>query len=352
MKTKILIIGGYGTVGSIITVYLLEYYPDRIIVGGRKFEKAEEFSRSLNQRITPLEIDVLIEPDPNVLENVGMVVMCIDQKNTRFVELCIEKGIHYIDITANHELIEKIEQLDAQARSANVNVVLSIGLAPGITNLLAQQCINQLPDNDYVDNFILLGLGEKHGDAAYRWIFDNINTSYKVSGQEKRVIIPGFSMPKQTELLGRRTFYSFNFSDQHTLAKTTRAENVITRLAFDSRFVTKSIALLRRVGFTQIFRNRNIQKVLIPVFKKTNIGLDLFAVKSAVGKTSKEKYHCSLSGNGEGHITAYVAIETLQYMLHHSVPYGVSHLHQVVTDIPGFLNGLKKYDHRIKVFIP
>lgn len=51
----------------------------------------------------------------------------------------------------------------------------------------------------------------------------------------------------------------------------------------------------------------------------------------------------------EANLTTYVAIEAALCVLKRPVPYGVSHLHQIVEDIPDFLQNLKRYDNTIEL---
>jgi len=349
MKDNILIVGGYGKVGSIISRHLAELYPKKIIVAGRSFEKAKTLSETLDHNVIPYHLDIDSQTDNAVLENTKLVVMCIDQKDTKFVELCIETGVHYIDITANQHFIDQVELLDEKAKSNNVIVALSIGLAPGITNLLAQHCANQISETTVIDIFILLGIWEKHGDAAYRWTFDNIHSSYNINDSGKTKTIKSFTLPQKINLAGKRKFYTFNFSDQHTLAKTINTKQVLTRMAFDSTILTSLVALLRKSGLTKIFNYKIFQNICIYLFKKMKIGSDEFAVKAVAGNTANEIYECNLEGKGEGKTTAYIAIETVLYVIQNNFSNGVRHIHQIIENIPEFLENLKRYDSTIEV---
>ncbi|MEX2485147.1 MAG: saccharopine dehydrogenase NADP-binding domain-containing protein [Brumimicrobium sp.] len=344
---KILIIGGYGKVGSIITQHLAECFPDKIVVAGRNLEKAQQLAEILNYKITPYQFDISNPTNPKILSEIGLVIMCIDQENTDFISLCIDKKIHYVDITANQKFVEKAEILHSKAKQNSTTIALSIGLAPGITNLLAQHCIEQLPSSKFIDIFILLGLGEKHGEAAYRWTFDNIHTTYKLSNELKTV--KSFTLGKKTQLVGTRKFYSLNFSDQHIMGKTKNIHQVITRVAFDSKLLTRCIALLRKIGLTKIFRNKKIQSILITLSSKLNFGSDIFAVKVISENTRKQKYECSLQGKNEGRITAFVAVEVVRYLMNSNNSHGVQHLHHFINEIPEFLHGLKQYDNSLEI---
>ena len=49
MKSKILIIGGYGTVGRIVSEKLSELYPNQIIITGRNLNRAKKCIFSLQR---------------------------------------------------------------------------------------------------------------------------------------------------------------------------------------------------------------------------------------------------------------------------------------------------------------
>lgn len=349
MIKKVLIIGGYGAVGSVITETISQNYSWDVYVAGRNLSKSERLAQRLNHKIISLQFDLSNPSGYSILEDMDLVIMCVDQSGTEFVKQCISRGIHYIDITANQQLVEKIEALNGIAQKNKVCVILSVGLAPGITNLLAQYCTELLPDGKWINLFVLLGTGEEHGDAAYRWTFNNLHTTYKISNNGETSKIKSFTSPITTQLLGKRKFYLFNFSDQHSLIKTTNVNRVRTRLAFDSRFLTQSIALLRKIGLTKIFTYRKIQNIIMPLFKKSLIGDETYSVKAVIGNDKGEKRECSLSGNGEGKATAYVASMVALNLAESSKNFGVRHLNEVVSEIPDFLNNLRNFDKSITI---
>ena len=345
---KIVIVGGYGAVGKIISKRLSQVYPNQVVVAGRNLKKAQLLAEDLQNKVIPFQMDVNSPEESELWKDVKVVIMCLDQKDTRFVEFCIERGIHYIDISANYTMLQKIEKLDTKAKNVETAIVLSVGLAPGITNLLAQHGINQSKSVENIENFVLLGLGEKHGDHAFEWTFDNFHTEYSIFEDNKPKRVKSFTDSKITDLEGERNFYLFDFSDQHVLANTTAAKSVSTRLAFDINVMTRAVGFLRKVGLTKIFQSKSIQKFLIPIFKSLGFGSDIYGVKAVVTDSQGNSVESSVSGFGEGRITALVAAKTAEYLLNNPIKPGVSHLHQVIDDIPEFLMSL---DQNAKVNI-
>ncbi len=100
VKMDILIVGGYGTVGRRIADDLAPDYPDRIIVAGRNLEQATQLAAELGHGVRARRADV---DDPAsieaVLEGVGVVVSCIDQREPHLLHAAITHGLAYTDIT-------------------------------------------------------------------------------------------------------------------------------------------------------------------------------------------------------------------------------------------------------------
>ena len=62
--------------------------------------------------------------------------------------------------------------------------ILSVGLSPGITNLLVREASTHLDQVEEANITVMLGLGEKHGKAAVEWTVDHMDTSYEVRSKE------------------------------------------------------------------------------------------------------------------------------------------------------------------------
>jgi len=332
---KILIVGGYGAVGRVVSTTLGNLFPGEVIVAGRNFQKAKEFSSELDHKVMPLELDITsISKDEERLANVYIVIMCIDQKNTHFVTQCIQRGIHYIDITANYKFLSKIESLDNEAKNHNSTVVLSAGLAPGITNLLAKQCQSMIPDMRYADIYIMLGLGEKHGEAAFRWALEDLNDQFYIKEEGEKKQVRSFEDGKKTifpNRLGERTAYRSNFSDQHVIPKTLKIDSASTRMCFDSAVMTCLYALLKKSGLSRILKLRIVQSFMIYLLQLFRFGSDQFVVKVEAGNNRKQGalYECSISGNGEGNITGLVAAKVAEKLYMSLFSPGVFHIEQL-----------------------
>jgi saccharopine dehydrogenase-like NADP-dependent oxidoreductase len=354
---KILIVGGYGAVGQVITKRLANLFPAKVIVAGRNFQKAEEFSNELDGNITPMKLDILSIPDNDRrLDKIDLVIMCIDQTQTKFVFQCVKRGIHYIDITANYNFLSKIEKLNNEAKTNNSTVVLSVGLAPGITNLLAKQCKYMVKNIQYADIYIMLGLGEAHGEAAYRWAFEDLNDTFFIKENGKKRQVKSFRDGKQSifpEGIGKRTAYRSNFSDQHVIPKTLNIDSVSTRICFDSSVMTWVYALLRKTGLSKLVKFRIAQNFLMKTLKLITLGSDQFVLKIEAGANQEDGlfYECSISGNGQGKNTGLVAAKVAEKLYTSSFASGVFQIEQLFDPLVFFdsLSANLKFEESILV---
>jgi saccharopine dehydrogenase-like NADP-dependent oxidoreductase len=215
MKDKILVIGGYGQVGQVICKELGEKFPGQVIAAGRTYEKARKFSETTKGQVRPLEFDVTKKhKQSEMLAEVDTVVMCIDQDNTQFVETCFKKGIHYVDITADYNLLTEIKSLHSMAGNSGVTGLLSVGLSPGLTNLLVKYSKSYFDRLDRADISVMLGVRDKHGRAAIEWMLDNLNITFEVRENDEVKQVRSFTEGRETTFspeLGARTAYRFNF---------------------------------------------------------------------------------------------------------------------------------------------
>ncbi len=58
MNDKLLIVGGYGQVGQVISRMLGEKFPGRVIAAGRNYHEAERFSATTEGTVLPLALNI------------------------------------------------------------------------------------------------------------------------------------------------------------------------------------------------------------------------------------------------------------------------------------------------------
>ncbi|MCK0471774.1 saccharopine dehydrogenase family protein [Halalkalibacter sp. APA_J-10(15)] len=330
IRDKIIVIGGYGHVGRKVCRQLANDFPSIVYAAGRNEKKAKEFAQSTNGKVLPLYIDVSEGVDPALLHDVRIVIMCVEQTSTDFVVQCLKHGITYIDITASYSFIEQVEKLNDIAIENEATALLSVGLAPGISNLLATWAAAKLDTLTEMNLFIMLGLGDEHGREAIRWTLQQTKETFKLREKEEVVSYPGFTDGKATDFvsqLNKRNAYRFNFADQHVLGKRLDIP-VSTRLCFDSRFVTQAVHLLKVSRLVHLFP----EALLLVLFEKLQWGSSDFAVcTEVIGMKDGQKMivKSAVHGKEEAEITASVTSMVAKKLYEGVYSSGVMHIEQL-----------------------
>lgn len=347
---KFLVVGGYGHVGRTISTELANQFPGRVIAAGRNIQKAEQLSKETGGKVLPLALDIF-DPEVNIsksLDGVSQVIMCLDQPDTSIVEEVILKRVDYIDITAISDFLSSTEKLDHFAKETGSSVILSVGLEPGMTNLLAAHAATALDEIAHLDIFVMLGMGDTHGDAAIQWTLDNIHADFTVleNGIEKAV--RSFEDGKRVKLpgIGNRTAYRFNFPDQHSLPKTLGVDFVSSRLCFDLEFVTKAFAALKTMGLLRILRRQWGKEFFEKTLKTLRFGTDQFALKVEVtGRKNGDEITIDsiIRGNGEARMTGLVTAHVARQLYNGNYPPGVYHIDQIF-ELEEFINSISGFE--------
>ncbi|MEF3302925.1 saccharopine dehydrogenase family protein [Paenibacillus sp. GYB003] len=357
MRDHILVIGGYGRVGRTICSELAPLYPGKVVAAGRNLERAERFGRETEGRVRPLRIDMEQELDPEALAGVKLAIVCMDQRHPSFVQACLRQGVHYLDISADYRFLSQVESLHDLAASCGATAVLSVGLAPGLTNLLASQAKRMLDVTDAIHISVMLGLGDSHGRAAIEWTVEHLRSGFIVQEGGKQIQIAGFRDGRRTDFggrLGKRTAYRFNFADQHSLPRTLQVPVVATRLCFDSSAVTGALAAAMRMGAHRLLNAGRIRDAVIDGFSSVRIGEPRFALKvDAIGTVRNKDAlaECFLHGTHEADVTAKVAAAAADMLYGSDLPRGVFHIDQLYAyeDFDRALNGLAVMSKRCSV---
>ncbi|MGR7907931.1 saccharopine dehydrogenase NADP-binding domain-containing protein [Lysinibacillus capsici] len=330
---NILIIGGYGEVGGKIAKLLLQSYPNRIWIAGRNIEKAKDFCVQHKNLVRPLQLDVSEKVHPEQLENVALVIMCLEQKDTAFAQLCLNEGISYIDITASYTFLKKLEALHSLAVQKHSTAIFSVGMAPGLTNLMAMHAARPLSSLEKMHISILLGAGDTHGTAAILWILQQLNKPFSSYNNQK---VANFTNKRTVKFkkIGKRSVYQFNFSDQHTLTKHFPSIPIVTRLGFDVEPLNKFVSFLQKSRIACLLKFNGIQILLASLIQKIKIGSDVCGIQiEAIGKIHHKVASFTLDflDRDESLVTAKVAAFIANEFLNNKHPAGAYHIEELFT---------------------
>jgi saccharopine dehydrogenase-like NADP-dependent oxidoreductase len=347
---SVLIVGGSGSVGRRIAGLLGPQLGEHLVLGGRNPSRAADVARRVGARVLALDIGDATTFE-SALEGVALVVMCLDTSDLAFPHACVSRGIHYIDITASLEVIERLECLDDIARTQGAAILSSVGLAPGLTNLLAKACVARSPHPiASLDIHLLFGLGDHHGPAALEWMVDRLHQPF-TSADAPEIRRWSFSERSQATFsapFGHRATYRFNFSDQHTLRETLSLPLIRTWSTFDQAWLAAMLWRLAQLRLLRLTRIRPLRRATVWALGKLAYGTDRFAI-SVLAKTGDGvEYRATASGRTEAHGTAVIAAELVRQCLSEPPAPGVAQIDQRYS-LVDFLPALTAQDIMVAV---
>ena len=302
--TWVLVVGGYGAVGRHAADGLRGEPGVEVIVAGRH--------PSPDSSAVRLDVGDAAALAAS-LDGVDAVLMCAERDNAAVARACFERGVHYVDVSASPGVLTEIEGLDELARHHRATAVLSVGLAPGVTNLLARHVMDMSGVSE-VDIGVLIGAGEHHGPAAIAWTLDGLG---ELDGS--------WTMPFPAPF-GDRTVHRFPFSDQSTLPATLGITAARTGLALDSRLTTALIAAAGRPAVARFLRRPRVRAALLAALARIHLGSDGFAVVARAGTV-----RASFGGRSQSRATGLVAAALVLRL--DTMPVGVAHVDQLVEPV-------------------
>lgn len=297
--TNVLVLGGYGAVGHRVGMQLRSG-GDTAVSAGRDPTRAD--------RVVDLNEFGLASYRAS-LRDMDVVVNAAGVEDPRLALLAGEHGLAFIDITASIAYITELESLDPPRP-----VLVSVGLAPGLTNLLAADLHAATPGP--LELAVLLGAGEQHGAAATDWSFRLLGSHFRDHDRTIR----NYTQPQVFDLpgYGRRRLYRVDFSDQHTLTRDLGV-HVRTYLGLDSRLATAAMAAL----------------TWLPGASRAPRGLHLPGEENwlILARSSKGAVRWA-RGRNQSHATAVITAIATRHAS--QLPGGIHHLHHVLTlgDVP------------------
>lgn len=336
MEQTIMILGGYGQVGTYITKQLASKNKDRlhIIIAGRSIEKGKQLADQYPDCCNARAMDVTRIEKEN-LNGIDTVIMCFETNNYEVLQQCIGQKVNYIDITPSNSIIEQLLTLQEEAVHAGIKVILGVGIAPGVSNLLAVRAAKELERVDEIKSYLMLGVGEDHGRDAVKWLVNQLTGTYPVQTKgvdqmtrsftqtSKLMMKSAIRKSKRKSALkseGRKRVHDFtriDLADQYINRRLYPQAVSNSWFAYDVNYVTKMMRGMNSLHLFTLCRYPKINRLYQKMFrgsmglaKKLSIGTDQYA--SIVYVTGcrngrKQTIKASVTGKNNSRLTGSVA---------------------------------------------
>ncbi len=332
-QNVILIVGGYGEVGRRLAAELAVGQPSRVVVAGRKPERASNASA----RRIDVDDPSLIE---SALDGVDVVVACVRQREPHLLRAAVRRGIAYTSIAPPWLERPAVESLDREAKQTGARIVLAAGIEPGISSVLARVGADEIGEVDAVETSLLLGVGDAYGPDSMAFLVEELAQPYtvQIDGRPERIF--AFGRSKRVEFpppIGKRRAFTMPFRDQLYYPITLGAKTAVATLALEPAWLGNVVAGLSRIGarsWSQRDRGRERIHRLVEKLRSRYAGQDQFALVVEV-RGGDRIVRSSLLGREQARATAIgaAAIAEALYLREADQP-GVWLAEQVIAPAP------------------
>ena len=229
MAQKILVIGGYGRIGSSVARDIATHTAAEVIVTSRNHQIVDAPLRFL---ALDLNREALLQ---KAIANVDLVVHCagpFHYRDGRVLKHCIAQKVNYVDVSDHRSFYEKVIPWQEEAVAAGITAVLNTGIFPGISNSMVKQGVEQFERAKKIHlSYVVAGSGGA-GVTVMRTTFLGLKKSFaawidgkwqQISPYTKREVIE-FPQP-----YGKTGVYWFDMPETYTFADSFDVDTVITK---------------------------------------------------------------------------------------------------------------------------
>lgn len=347
----IVIAGGYGHVGRAVAARLAPLYPDRVVLAGRNPAKAEEAAAGIGYGCRGIELDTAHGTAPT---GAHTAIMCLDQFDPSFASDCLVHGIGYVDVSADGRILEMIEALDPTALRSDAPGLIDVGLAPGLTNVLARLLTESPGEIQQLDLFVLLGAGDDHGPAAIEWTLDKFDSEFIVIEQGEPHWVRAQRETTSFRVPGRRLpalGVRFDFPEQRSLARTLGVPTVSSWMATLPPSVARSMRMAALAGGGELTRRPRSRRALLSIMERGGVGTDQCGVLVRATGTDGAVTEASVLSRDQSGLTAAATALMAAEVIEGRVPAGIHHSDTVI-EPQAFLDRLASTAPEASISLP
>lgn len=316
---SILVIGGYGVVGSRIAKILARRNPGiRILLGGRSIEKAMDAASAIkNSQGVLFDVD-----DPLSLSRLDvhpdLVIVAVNDLKDTTLRAAIKAGIAIVDITRWTDRVRELEVIVADLKPKSTVIAGSSWMAciPGALTLAVVAGMDSV---DSIDMGVLYAMKDVSGGNSVEYM-DRLTVPFPVIREGKAAIAVPYTEGRKIRFENnyQTTAYRFDSPDQHVLPRLTSARSVASRIAFDDKATTFIFWLIIRSGLWDLFSGERFKSLRRSLMHNPGPGAPHLVRVDVVGKRAGRKLHRIFhitDNEGQSHLTAVGAVLQTEWAL-------------------------------------
>ncbi len=329
---EIWLLGGYGDVG-VRTARRLSDMQDRpIVLAGRSGREAEAAASQLGRDVSGAAVDATDPAAHGAVADAAAVINLTESTPHALAAAVVKAGGVFLDTSASPGYLKGLEA-HLSGRGMPGLAVLSVGLSPGLTNIMAARLKSECPDIEAIDLCLEIGLGQHHGRAATVWFLENAGGRYPYISDGSVVEARPGQLRRRFDVGGKAggvLALGYGFSDQMTIGESLRLRTSRSFVALDPPWMTRVLSLLLRLQLGEIISG-NADALARSMLKGPALGkVGTRVVGEGFDRSGNLRGRIELASGDQAEITALMAAVTTLSALDSTLG-GVIHSDSIVT---------------------
>jgi len=315
----IVILGGYGVVGSQISQIFRQSHPDLpLILAGRNPQQAQQLVAELGGPTSAAAIDVL-KPQPLAGLQPQAIINAVNDPHDYVLQEAVARGIPMVDITRwTSRLQQTLDRIDRNTLKAPL--LFASHWMAGLASVVAFAATQQLAQTEQMDLHVLFSLKDKAGPNSIEYM-EHIATPFTITEKHQPREVYPYTEPQTVTFPNgyRAKTYRFDTPDQWTLPQSTKAASVSARITFDDRLTMGLLLGLARSGVWKLLMHRRFDRLRHALLYNPGTGAAHELVWQISGRDHAGKAQqltkTIVDRQGQTHLTAVGAVIQLETML-------------------------------------
>ncbi|NET24386.1 saccharopine dehydrogenase family protein [Okeania sp. SIO1I7] len=305
MTNQVLIIGGYGRIGSSVARDLATYTNSEITITGRKPEVNIKKIPISGAKYLTLDL-----ADKEGVKNIihsysksagSLVIHCagpFHHRDTNVLKNCIEAGINYVDVSDYRGFTRKALEYSEAAKQAGVTAIINTGIFPGISNSLARQSVEQFDEPEEIHLSYVVGGSGGAGVTVMRTTFLGLQNHFEVWKNNKWEFVKPYSDRQVIDFskpYGKIGVYWFDLPESLTLPTSFPVQTVTTKFGSFPDFYNHLTWMTAHLFPVSWLKNSGVIEFMSQVsYKMTQVtdkysGTGVAIQAKVIGKKSEKK---------------------------------------------------------------
>jgi len=258
---KIVILGGYGTFGRLISEQLVD--SANVVIAGRGREMGQKYADSIRANYV-----LCNAKDKKSLQKAVSGAFIVINASGPFLpkdysipHTCIEENCHYIDLADDREYVKEFIQLDELAKEREIFSCTGASTTPAVTHALVSELSSQYTHVHSIKIYLSAGNKNKPGISTFESILSYAGTPIPVWSNSKWEKFFGWGLSEMFDFpdpVGKRLVQLCNVPDLELFPKLFEADEVIFKAGVELPIFNLGLSVLAQV-------KRYIPQINLPV---------------------------------------------------------------------------------------